>query len=93
MTPLRPSRLGGEARRKLKKQLRKRDGDFCWICGRRMVFGTGPNKGPQDPLFATLEHVVPLADGGRTVIANLKLTHERCNALRGQRHAQERHGA
>ena len=45
----------------------------CWVCGQHVL-----------PAAATLEHIVPLSEGGNSHQANLAISHEVCN---GQRHA------
>ena len=46
----------------------------CWVCGQHVL-----------PAAATLEHIVPLCEGGNSHLANLAISHEVCN---GQRHAK-----
>jgi 5-methylcytosine-specific restriction endonuclease McrA len=46
----------------------------CWVCGQHVL-----------PAAATLEHIVPLSEGGNSHQANLAISHEVCN---GQRHAK-----
>ena len=48
----------------------------CWVCGEHVL-----------PAAATLEHIVPLSEGGNSHQANLAISHEVCN---GQRHAKGR---
>jgi 5-methylcytosine-specific restriction endonuclease McrA len=48
----------------------------CWVCGKHVL-----------PAAATLEHIVPLSEGGNSHQANLAISHEVCN---GQRHAKGR---
>jgi 5-methylcytosine-specific restriction endonuclease McrA len=48
----------------------------CWVCGQHVL-----------PAAATLEHIVPLSEGGNSHQANLAISHEACN---GQRHAKGR---
>ena len=48
----------------------------CWVCGQHVL-----------PAAATLEHIVPLSEGGNSHAANLAISHEVCN---GQRHAKGR---
>jgi 5-methylcytosine-specific restriction endonuclease McrA len=48
----------------------------CWVCGQHVL-----------PTAATLEHIVPLSEGGNSHQANLAISHEVCN---GQRHATGR---
>ena len=48
----------------------------CWVCGQHVL-----------PAAATLEHIVPLSEGGNSHQANLAISHDVCN---GQRHAKGR---
>ena len=48
----------------------------CWVCGQHVL-----------PAAATLEHILPLSEGGNSHQANLAISHEVCN---GQRHAKGR---
>jgi len=48
----------------------------CWVCGQHVL-----------PAAATLEHIVPLSEGGNSHQTNLAISHEVCN---GQRHAKGR---
>jgi 5-methylcytosine-specific restriction endonuclease McrA len=34
---------------------------------------------PQDPLYATTRHIVPVSKGGRDHISNMMLAHAKCN--------------
>jgi 5-methylcytosine-specific restriction endonuclease McrA len=45
----------------------------CWVCGEHVT-----------PQAATLEHILPLSEGGNSHAENLAISHEACN---GQRHA------
>lgn len=45
----------------------------CWVCGEHVLPGA-----------ATLEHILPLSEGGNSHAANLAISHELCN---NQRHA------
>jgi 5-methylcytosine-specific restriction endonuclease McrA len=55
--------------------LRARDGDDCWRCGHPMRFVGVPNCGKA----ATIEHLMPRAQGGTSALANLRLCHIGCN--------------
>ena len=48
----------------------------CWVCGQHVLLAA-----------ATLEHIVPLSEGGNSHQANLAISHEVCNS---QRHAKGR---
>jgi 5-methylcytosine-specific restriction endonuclease McrA len=45
----------------------------CWVCGEHVL-----------PEAATLEHILPLSEGGNSHQENLAISHELCN---NQRHA------
>ena len=45
----------------------------CWVCGEHVL-----------PAAATLEHMLPLSEGGNSHADNLAISHELCN---NQRHA------
>lgn len=49
-----------------------RDGDICYLCNEQMKYRE-----------ATIDHVVPLAKGGKDVMTNYKLTHPKCNLEKG----------
>ena len=48
----------------------------CWVCGAHVTLDA-----------ATLEHILPLCEGGNSHAENLAISHEVCN---GQRHAAGR---
>jgi HNH endonuclease len=57
----------------------ERDGRRCHICGRLVRMRA---KAPR-PLSPTLDHLVPLADGGAHESSNVALAHFACNVARG----------
>ncbi|MGI9623567.1 MAG: HNH endonuclease [Acidimicrobiales bacterium] len=59
--------------------LAERDGWRCWLCEGEIDDAAPPNS----PWRATVDHVVPKSRGGLTEPANLRLSHSRCNAARG----------
>jgi 5-methylcytosine-specific restriction endonuclease McrA len=59
--------------------LRRRDDDTCRICGTPVDF----NARAPHPLAATIDHVVPLANGGEHSYGNTQLAHLRCNHAKG----------
>lgn len=79
-------RAGGDAPLRPRKQplprladIAARDRHRCGICGGRIDLTL---KHP-DPMFVTLDHVVPLSQGGDPVDpANLRVAHLTCNASR-----------
>lgn len=66
-----------------RKRLRQRDGDECCWCGRTMLFADSGVEGwVNHPDQASLEHVVPLSEGGNYSDENCKLAHKACNYAR-----------
>lgn len=59
----------------------ERDGWRCHLCGRK-VDRSLPGR---DPMGQTLDHVVPLAEGGAHSYANTALAHKSCNSRKGHR--------
>ena len=66
----------GKKGSKVRRALRRRDGDNCWICGIPMDFD--PPAG-RTPLSATRDHIIERGKGGRNTMANQRLAHARCN--------------
>lgn len=62
--------------------LGERDGWVCHICSKRVpkVAGTA-----EQPMGATVDHLIPIAHGGEHVWANVALAHRNCNISRGAR--------
>ena len=65
---------GGERRTIALERLIARDGDQCWYCGGHFV----PRKRSR-----TIDHVVPLALGGRNRLDNLRFACAQCNHAKG----------
>ena len=63
------------------REIRKRDGENCWLCGHRMEF-RNPSQHAGD-LGASVDHVLPKNKGGKKELSNLRLAHRICNSLRG----------
>lgn len=70
-------RLRSSRRPTVRATLLKRDGDLCWLCGLRMNFEMHHN----DPMAATIEHLVPSSARGGNRAGNLVLVHQVCNVL------------
>jgi hypothetical protein len=67
--------LGARKRRRIAD----RDGWKCHICGRKVP--DRPYRAlPDDP---TIDHLIPVAFGGRDALSNLALAHNKCNTDRG----------
>ena len=63
----------------------ERDRWRCQLC-RRRVSKTRPYP---DPMSPSLDHVVPLADGGTHTMANAQLAHLRCNVAKSDGGTQQ----
>lgn len=67
------------------KRKRKRERLFaaqqgrCWLCGEQMQLHGDGNS----PHYATLDHLIPQAQGGTGLANNKLLAHKICNARRG----------
>lgn len=59
----------------------ERDGWTCHLCGGAI----DPALSGRHRWGATLDHLVPLSEGGRHEYANVKAAHLRCNSSRGAR--------
>lgn len=68
------------ARRQMLELLR-RDGHLCSLCGKPMKFQSN-RTGEYDPDAVSVDHIVPLAQGGRGNPENLRLAHVKCNQKR-----------
>lgn len=58
-------------RRRLRFMLWNEQHGFCALCGEAMELGE-----------ATIDHIVPVAHGGRNRRANLRVAHKHCNSAR-----------
>ena len=68
-------------RKRSRANLLLRDGPWCQLCNE--VGHTEDNDERDDPLFLTLDHVVPRVKGGRPSKRNMQLAHRRCNSEKG----------
>jgi 5-methylcytosine-specific restriction endonuclease McrA len=59
----------------------ERDEWKCGICGGKVA----QDLRYPDPRSASLDHVVPLAEGGSHTAANVRCSHLECNVRRGTR--------
>jgi 5-methylcytosine-specific restriction endonuclease McrA len=80
---------GEHARRRSAKKIRamrpriiERYGMTCYLCLRPILFGTTS----MHPAALTLDHVVPIAQGGRDTEDNLRPAHRACNEDKGERY-------
>lgn len=64
-----------------RKKVFEADGYRCHLCGKK----TDPSKAAPHPKAPTLDHIVPLADGGRHERTNCRTAHFLCNSRKGDR--------
>jgi 5-methylcytosine-specific restriction endonuclease McrA len=57
----------------------ERDGWRCHLCGE----GIDPTLSGRDRMGPTLDHVIPLAEGGEHSYANVAAAHRSCNSRKG----------
>lgn len=72
----------GRPWRRLQAQVRREEPD-CWLCGQPIDLAL-PRR-PPHPYSSSIDHVIPVRDGGPNVRSNLRHAHARCNASRGAR--------
>lgn len=60
-------------------KLYERDGGICWICGGVCDKNAGPNSNN----YPSVDHVIPIAHGGKDEWSNVRLAHRICNTLKG----------
>ena len=70
------------------KEVARRDNDICYLCGHPVdwndcsndngVFLVGPN-------YPSVEHVIPIAKGGKHAWDNVRLAHCYCNTLKSDK--------
>lgn len=57
--------------------LGERDGWRCHICGKKIKLRAGGA-----PMSPSIDHLIPIVDGGHHVWANVAIAHKRCNSQR-----------
>ncbi|MCX4786475.1 HNH endonuclease [Streptomyces sp. NBC_01221] len=63
----------------------ERDRTRCGLCGGRVAM---KQKVPH-PKAPTIDHIVPVSEGGDDTRANVQLAHFRCNSVKGARGCQQ----
>ena len=76
-----PLQWTSEIPRSMHNRIRKRDKQTCKYCGRKTT-SKGFHRG-------TVDHVIPLSKGGRTVDANLAWACYACNQAKGSLTGEE----
>ena len=62
----------------------KRDGNRCQICGGKISATSKDGPLVWQPLAASVDHIVPVCEGGEHKYANVQLAHRMCNSLRNR---------
>jgi 5-methylcytosine-specific restriction endonuclease McrA len=65
--------------------LARRDGDVCYLCGEPVDWSDIEDRGyckVAGEYYPSIDHVVPLAAGGKHSWDNVRLAHRRCNSLK-----------
>lgn len=62
-----------------------RDRGRCGLCGGRVAM----KQAVPHPKAPTIDHVLPVAEGGDDTRANVQLAHFRCNSAKGARGSQQ----
>lgn len=64
------------------KKIYRRDQGICGICGMPVAF----DKSPEKLWAATIDHVIPLSQGGTHEPSNCQLAHRICNSVKSDSH-------
>jgi 5-methylcytosine-specific restriction endonuclease McrA len=81
----RAAKRGGVSEPYTLAEIAVRDGMRCGLCGGRVPMG----KKVPHPLAPTIDHVLPVSEGGDDTRANIQLAHFRCNSVKGARGCQQ----
>jgi 5-methylcytosine-specific restriction endonuclease McrA len=67
-----------------RQQLFDRDGYDCYLCNLPVELTANHIVGqPGWELYPHIDHVIPLALGGHDTLDNVKITHAKCNMVKG----------
>jgi len=69
-------RQARQAIERLRPAVLARDGWLCGLCGEFVL-----------PADLSIDHIIPVAQGGADTLANLQVAHRRCNSRKGARRA------
>lgn len=88
MRALREERLkAGKMENVTLRELIKRDGGKCYICGKKVEkqrkFGKARGRGEDRRMYPTIDHLIPISRGGLHTWDNVKLAHLSCNTKKG----------
>lgn len=77
----RAAKKGSTVGRFSNREIYERDGWCCQLCHRKVR----PELAYPHPLSKSIDHIVPLAEGGSHTPENVQLAHLRCNVQKGAR--------
>ena len=60
------------------QKLYERDNGVCWLCGKQCNYDADTN----DNNYPSIDHVIPIARGGKDEWSNIKLAHRICNSFK-----------
>jgi 5-methylcytosine-specific restriction endonuclease McrA len=78
---IRSQRLHGESARFKRVEIYERDRWVCKLCGKKV----NKELPTSHPMGATLDHIVPVSQGGLHIKENVQLAHRMCNSRKGNR--------
>lgn len=81
----RAAKRGGASEPYTLAEIAVRDRMRCGLCGRRVPM----DRKVPNPLAPTIDHVLPISEGGDDTRANVQLAHFRCNNVKGARGCQQ----
>lgn len=81
----RAAKRGGVSEPYTLAQIAERDRSRCGLCGGRVAM----KQRVPHPKAPTIDHVVPVFEGGDDTRANVQLAHFRCNSAKGARGCQQ----
>jgi 5-methylcytosine-specific restriction endonuclease McrA len=84
------SRLNSRRSKKRRAQLFEKQNGLCFYCGRPMTKVKHKGDGNPKNSSLTLEHIIPLEDGGTNRLENLAASCYDCNNKKHRRRMQEK---
>ncbi|MEU1559503.1 HNH endonuclease signature motif containing protein [Streptomyces mirabilis] len=81
----RAAKRGGTSEPYTLAEIAARDRERCGLCGGRVAM----RQVAPHPKAPTIDHVVPVSEGGDDTRANVQLAHFRCNSAKGARGSQQ----
>lgn len=71
------------------KELAQRDDNICWICGEEVDWDDHHSRDDGTFIagerYPSIDHIIPIAKGGRHAWSNVALAHRNCNARKQDR--------